>query len=82
MAVAGIEISLVEDRGHVILVVEEGAMNSLTEDINQLKMDLIGDGWSVTPLTVAKTLSGMCFGRSICSCLALSCKILIDIIIL
>ncbi len=58
LTVAGIEIPLVENRGNVILVVEQQAASNMTAELNQLKMDLIGDGWTVNSLTVAKTSTG------------------------
>ncbi|MEM9479495.1 MAG: hypothetical protein AAGA58_07570 [Verrucomicrobiota bacterium] len=44
---AAIDLPAVEQRGSVLLVVEEGVSNSLASELNQLRLDLCGDGWQV-----------------------------------
>ncbi len=43
----GIDVPLVEDRGTVVLVVENGLAGALGGSIDQLVSDLAGDGWRV-----------------------------------
>jgi hypothetical protein len=47
----GIRVPLVEDRGTVLLVVESGVAGELGGDLDQLTLDLNGDGWRVIRLT-------------------------------
>jgi len=46
-AVSGIKAPLVEDRGKLILVVDNTLAASLASELALLEEDLIGDGWSV-----------------------------------
>ncbi|MEI7729701.1 MAG: hypothetical protein WCO56_09010 [Verrucomicrobiota bacterium] len=44
---AGIETPLTENRGKLILLVDQTVTNALSEELIRLKWDLIGDGWQV-----------------------------------
>jgi len=44
---SGIKLPLVEDRGKVILLVEKDVAATLTTELDRLKMDLVGDGWTI-----------------------------------
>jgi hypothetical protein len=44
---AGIEIPVTEQRGILILIVDDRFINSLSDELNRLKDDLEGDGWKV-----------------------------------
>ena len=52
----GIELPLVDSRGKIILVVET-SMADLTNEIALLERNLVGDGWQVLRLTVARTVA-------------------------
>ncbi len=52
---AGIELPLVENRGRVLLVMESTCGAEVAEELRQLEQDMVGDGWRVTCLTVART---------------------------
>ena len=54
---AGIEIPIVEDRGTIILVIDNTFTTSLAAEIALLKSDLAADGWKVTTLSVSRTAS-------------------------
>ncbi len=49
---AGIDLPLIENRGHVILVVASDAATNMAEELDQLRMDMIGDGWEVSNIVV------------------------------
>ncbi|MBN8523773.1 MAG: hypothetical protein J0M02_00215 [Planctomycetes bacterium] len=51
---AGIEIPLVEDRGRVLLVVDQTLQSALASEISRLRRDLVGDGWSVDTVPVRR----------------------------
>lgn len=51
---AGIEIPLVEDRGRVLLVVDQTLQTALASEISRLRRDLVGDGWSVDTVPVRR----------------------------
>lgn len=53
--VAGVNVPLVDERGRVILVVDNTLINLLAPEIEQLRLDLIGDGWRVTQINVSRT---------------------------
>lgn len=44
---AGVEVPLVEDRGTVILLVDNTVSPGLATELAQLQQDLVGDGWRV-----------------------------------
>ncbi len=44
---SGIELPLVENRGTVLLLVESSIASTLEKELDQLKLDLISDGWRV-----------------------------------
>jgi len=44
---SGIDLPLLEDRGAVLLLVESSIAEALDNELQQLKRDLIGDGWRV-----------------------------------
>lgn len=50
---AGIEIPVTEDRGKIILLVENSIAEALHPEISRLQNDLIGDGWLVIHRNVA-----------------------------
>jgi hypothetical protein len=52
---AGIGAPLVENRGTLVLVVDQTVAAPLASEIARLQDDLIGDGWSVNRLDVART---------------------------
>ena len=52
---AGIQVPLVEDRGRIILLVEESVLDALAFELDRLELDLIGDGWRVVRRSVART---------------------------
>ncbi|MFO7870202.1 MAG: Ig-like domain-containing protein [Kiritimatiellia bacterium] len=47
-ATVGINISMVEDRGRFLLVVDETMTNALAAELFRFEQDLIGDGWTVS----------------------------------
>ena len=49
---AGIELPMVEDRGKLLLVLDNTYAAQLTNELARLEQDLVGDGWSVVPLQV------------------------------
>lgn len=52
--VAGCNLPLVEDRGRVILLVDNTMLLSLGPEIDRLESDLAGDGWEVVRSNVAR----------------------------
>lgn len=58
VVVAGMQLPLVDSRGHVIFMVEADVAANMTDDLNQLKMDMIGDGWDVTAIIVKASENG------------------------
>ncbi len=53
----GIRLPLVEDRGGVVLLVDDTFSGSLTNELARLQSDLVGDGWRVYRHDVARTAS-------------------------
>ena len=51
---AGIKLPVVESRGKLILVVDNTYESTLATEINELKADLAGDGWTVLTHYVAR----------------------------
>lgn len=51
---AGIEVPMVEQRGRLLLVVDQTYAAELTNELTQLDQDLTGDGWSVIRLDVKR----------------------------
>jgi len=49
---AGINVSLTENRGKLLLVVDNTWAASLANDLAVLEQDIIGDGWTITRLDV------------------------------
>ena len=49
---AGIELPAVEDRGRILLVVEDDLLSPLASQIDELKTDFIKDGWRVSQIDV------------------------------
>lgn len=43
-----------EARGRILLVIEDGLLAPLSNDLNRLELDLIGDGWRVLRTSVAR----------------------------
>lgn len=52
---AGIEAPLIENRGKVILAVDSSHAGSLTSELNRLRQDLVGDGWTVIRRDVSRS---------------------------
>jgi len=52
---AGIEVPLVEDRGKIVLVVDNTYATDLATELTRLEQDLVGDGWVVLRHDVART---------------------------
>jgi hypothetical protein len=52
---AGIQAPLVDARGRVILVVDNTFASPLAAELARLEQDLVGDGWSVSRIDVART---------------------------
>jgi hypothetical protein len=51
----GVDAPLVESRGKVILLVDNSFSSSLSNELEVLKQDLIGDGWQVIRHNVSRT---------------------------
>ncbi|PYI81091.1 MAG: hypothetical protein DME26_20410, partial [Verrucomicrobia bacterium] len=51
----GINVPLVENRGTVILIVDNTYAANLAAELNRLQQDLIGDGWTVNRHDVSRT---------------------------
>jgi hypothetical protein len=52
---AGLEAPLVEDRGKLVLLVDNTHAASLALELSRLQQDLVGDGWTVLRHDVART---------------------------
>jgi len=52
---AGVNVPLMEDRGKVILLVDNTFTSSLASELLRLQLDLVGDGWTVLRHDVSKT---------------------------
>ena len=52
---AGIKVPMTEDRGKLLLVVDNTYATELAPDLARLEQDLTGDGWSVIRIDVART---------------------------
>jgi hypothetical protein len=52
---AGIEAPLVEDRGKLVLLVDNTQSPSLPLEMTRLQQDLVGDGWTVLRFDVSRT---------------------------
>lgn len=53
----GVSLPPVEDRGSLLLIVEQSVAQELTAEIKQLQSDLVGDGWRVFIQNVSRTAS-------------------------
>jgi hypothetical protein len=53
-ALAGIEKPLIENRGSILLVVDEAIVPELSNELKRFKFDLIGDGWRVKRIDIDK----------------------------
>ncbi len=53
----GIAVPLAEDRGKVVLVVDRTCADALASELERLREDLAGDGWSVVRLDVDRDAS-------------------------
>ncbi|MDB6123470.1 MAG: hypothetical protein JWQ71_2463 [Pedosphaera sp.] len=54
---AGIQSALTEDRGKVILIVDNSHSTSLSSELTRLQQDLVGDGWTVLRHDVSPSAS-------------------------
>src|SRR3954468_11722191 len=52
---SGIKAPIIENRGKLVLVVDNTIANSLATELNLLQRDLIGDGWTVIRRDVSRT---------------------------
>jgi hypothetical protein len=55
---AGLDATPIESRGKVVLLVDQTLATALTNDLVQLKQDLVGDGWQVLRHDVARHVDG------------------------
>jgi hypothetical protein len=51
---AGIEVPAIEDRGKLLLVIDNTYASQLAAELARLVLDLRGDGWSVIPIEVSR----------------------------
>ena len=56
---SGIDVPMTEDRGKLLLVVDDTYATDLATELGQLQQDLVGDGWTVVRLDVHRTDSVM-----------------------
>ena len=54
---AGIEVPLIEDRGKVVLLVDDTMAQPLINELSRLQQDLVGDGWTVIRHDISRTAS-------------------------
>ena len=54
---AGIKIPLTENRGRLLLIVDNSQAKPLASELARLQQDLTGDGWQVTRLDVSRSES-------------------------
>ena len=54
---AGINVPLTENRGKLLLVVDNTYAPNLSNELALLQQDIIGDGWTVTRLDVRKPVN-------------------------
>lgn len=54
---SGIEAPLIENRGKIVLVVDNTHAAALANELARLEQDLIGDGWSVLRRDVSRAMS-------------------------
>ncbi|MCX5757802.1 MAG: fibronectin type III domain-containing protein [Candidatus Hydrogenedentes bacterium] len=52
---SGIKIPVVEDRGKIVLIVDNTMTTTLSSELTRLVQDLVGDGWRVLRHDVART---------------------------
>ena len=52
---SGINVPLTENRGTLLLVVDNTYAAQLTDELTRLQQDLVGDGWTVSRLNVNRT---------------------------
>lgn len=52
---AGVKVAEVHARGTLLLVVDDTMVTALAPEIEQLKLDLAGDGWTVQQVTAARS---------------------------
>lgn len=50
---AGIDVTIIENRGRLILVVESGVEGSLSSELTRLRSDLMGEGWQIVQFAVS-----------------------------
>lgn len=53
----GVDLPPVDERGILLLIVEESAAQELVAEIEQLQNDLIGDGWRIRTQSVSRNAS-------------------------
>lgn len=52
---AGVNLPMVEDRGKLLLLVDDTMAAPLASEISQLQQDLAGDGWTVQVISAVRT---------------------------
>jgi hypothetical protein len=52
---SGIDVPLTENRGTLLLVVDNTYATQLTGELTRLQQDLVGDGWTVSRINVSRT---------------------------
>src|ERR1051325_2388420 len=52
---SGINVPMTEDRGKLLLVVDNTYASSLTNELSRLQQDLVGDGWTVIRQDVGRS---------------------------
>lgn len=53
----GVKVPMIEDRGKVLLLIDETMAAGLSAEINRLQRDLVGDGWQVIQRMVPRDVS-------------------------
>lgn len=54
---SGIQVAAVENRGTILLVVDDSFSSSLSSELTRLQQDLVGDGWYVIRIDVSRNAS-------------------------
>jgi hypothetical protein len=50
-----VNVAITENRGRIVLVVDKSQGSALSNELARLELDLVGDGWGVTRLDVARS---------------------------
>ncbi|MFY0644587.1 MAG: T9SS type A sorting domain-containing protein [Bacteroidia bacterium] len=57
--ISGIEIATQHQRGKVLLLIDEELADSISPELHELRMDLIGDGWESIVVEIADTATAI-----------------------